>query len=320
MNETRKPFWIGVFLLSGLVLLVGGILILARDSLWSKPVEYVVYFTGALDGLDVGADVTYRGVKVGSVRDIRLSYDRKINDVIMPVVIRISTDVGNKPSTGPQLDKAIARLAERGLRAQLQVPSLLTGKAIVALDFFPGQDGYVRDDGEESTGLTAIPTVPSRLDQAADVLRDLADGLRSVPLKETLESANRTLERMESLLASPELGSSVSRFNELLGSLNQISRQLDRRLPGFMDNLDDSGRELKQALADVRKAADSARQTLEDASVLVQEGQRSLSPQSELQYELLQALQNISSASKSLQRTAQAIEQQPQSLIFGKKQ
>lgn len=318
MNETRKPFWIGVFLLSGLVLLVGGILILARDNLWSKPVEYVVYFTGALDGLDVGADVTYRGVKVGSVYDIRLSYDRKINDVIMPVVIRINSNPGAARATGPQLDRSIARLLERGLRAQLQVPSLLTGKAIVALDFFPGQPGYVREG--DSTGLVAIPTVPSRIDQAADLLRDLAESVRSVPLKETLESANRTLEHMENLLASPELSGSVSRFNELLGHLNQISRQLDNRLPGFMDNLDDGGRELKDALVDVRKAADSARQTLEDASVLVKEGQRSLSPQSELQYELLQALQNISSASKTLQRTAQSIEQQPQSLIFGKKE
>lgn len=318
MNETRKPFWIGIFLLSGLVLLIGGILLLARDNFMSRPVEYVVYFTGALDGLDIGADVTYRGVKVGSVRDIRLSYDRSINDVIMPVVVRINTDSATRAKTGPQLDRSIARLVERGLRAQMQVPSLLTGKAIVALDFFPGQPGYVRD--EEVTGLTAIPTVPSRIDQAADLLRDVAEGLSSAPLRETLEAANRTMEHLEKLLGSPELASGLSRFNDLLGSLNRIGGQLERQLPEFMDNLGEGSAELSAALADVRKAADSARQVMEDASVLVKEGQRSLSPQSELQYELIQALQGISGAAKSLQRTAQAIEQQPQSLIFGNKE
>src|SRR5690554_6574168 len=103
MNETRKPFWIGIFLLSGLMRLIGGLLMLARDDVWSEPVEYVVYFTGALDGLVVGADVNYRGVKVGSVRHIRLSYDRTINDAIMPVVIPINTFSGTKASAGIQL-------------------------------------------------------------------------------------------------------------------------------------------------------------------------------------------------------------------------
>lgn len=318
MNETRKPFWIGVFLLSGIVLLVGGVLILARDSVWSKPVEYVVYFTGALDGLDVGADVTYRGVKVGSVRDIRLSYDRKINDVIMPVVIRINADSGTQIATGPQLDRSIALLVERGLRAQLQVPSLLTGKAIVALDFFPGQPGYVRD--RDVTGLTPIPTVPSRIDQAADVLHELAEGLRTVPLRETLEMATRTLEQMSALLGSKELEGSIGQFNQLLTGLNGITQQLDQSLPKLLGNLTDGSGELGLALAEVRQVARNAQQTLEGANELVSEGRRSLSPQSELQYELLQALQNISQASKTLERTAQVIEQQPQSLIFGRKE
>ena len=318
MNETRKPFWIGIFLLSGLALLVGGVLTLARDNVWSKPVEYVVYFTGALDGLDVGADVTYRGVKVGSVRDIRLSYDRKINDVIMPVVIRISTDNGRQSKTGPQLDRSIAQLVQRGLRAQLQVPSLLTGKAIVALDFFPGQPGYVRNN--DVTGLSAIPTVPSRIDQAADLIHDLAEGLRSVPLRETLDAANRTLSQLETLLGSPELEGSLTRFNELLSGLNNITRQLDTRMPGLLDNLNEGSSELRQALAEIRKVAVSAQTTLEGADQLLGEGRRSLSPASELQYELIQALQNVSRASKTLERTAQAIEQQPQSLIFGRKE
>ena len=318
MNETRKPFWIGVFLLSGIVLLVGGVLVLARDSVWSKPVEYVVYFTGALDGLDVGADVTYRGVKVGSVRDIRLSYDRKINDVIMPVVIRINSGSATRPSTSPHLDRSIARLLERGLRAQLQVPSLLTGKAIVALDFFPGQPGYVRD--EEVTGLVAIPTVPSRIDQAADLLRDLADGLRAVPLKETLEAANRTMESLDRLLSSSELEGSIGQFSALLGNLDAVARQLDQQLPVLLGNLNQGSEEFKQALTGVHQIADNAREVLDSAGRLVEEGQRSLSPQSELQYELLQTLRNISRASKSLERTAQAIEQQPQSLIFGRKE
>lgn len=317
MSQPRKAFWIGAFLLSGVVLLVGGVFVLARDNIFSRPVEYVVFFTGALDGLDIGADVTYRGVKVGNVRDIRLSYDRKINDVIMPVVIRISTETGTKKTTGPQLDRSIALLVERGLRAQLQTPSLVTGKAIVALDFFKGQEGYVRE--ENDTGLSVIPTVPSKIDQAADVLRDLVEGFKTVPVKETLEAVNRTLLTVDALVSSPELAEGLANVNTLLSNLNNISVQLHADLPAIMGNLRESSAQVSEVLADVQAATESAKQALTDVAQLVDDGQRSLGPQSELQYELLQALQNMAQASKALQRTAESIEQQPQSLIFGKK-
>ena len=161
MSQSRKPFFIGLFLLAGVVLFIAGLLILARDNVFSRPSEYVVYFTGALDGLDVGADVTYRGVKVGSVQSISLSYDPNLNDVIMPVIIRINTE-----HKAAQLERSIKVLIERGLRAQMQTPSLLTGKAIVALDIFPDQVGYAREPSVVE--LPIIPSVPSRIDQAAD--------------------------------------------------------------------------------------------------------------------------------------------------------
>lgn len=316
MSQSRKPFLIGVFIFAGIVLFIAGLLILARDNVFSRPVEYVVYFTGALDGLDVGADVTYRGVKVGSVQEIRLSYDPELNDVIMPVVIRISTDTGSKSHTGAQLNRSIKQLIDRGLRAQLQTPSLLTGKAIVALDIFPNQAGYRRDPSVVE--LPVIPTVPSKIDQAADLLRDMVSGLKEVPVKETLLAANRTLESIDTLVNSPELQAGLADFGRSLHSFAQISDELQRRMPSMLDNLEGSSAELKHALADVRSAAQSAKQALEAVDELAVEGQRSLGPQSELQYEVLQALQNVARASKALQRTAESIEQQPQSLIFGK--
>ncbi len=312
MSQSRKPFFIGLFLLAGVVLFIAGLLILARDNVFSRPAEYVVYFTGALDGLDVGADVTYRGVKVGSVQSISLSYDPKLNDVIMPVIIRINTE-----HKAAQLERSIKVLIERGLRAQMQTPSLLTGKAIVALDIFPDQIGYAREPSVVE--LPTIPSVPSRIDQAADLLRDVAQGIKDMPLRETLDAANSTIQAIERLINSTELNEGLSKFNATLHSFEQISGQIQQRLPSMLDNVEQSSDELKQALADISLAADSAKDALEEMNELVSEGRRSIGPQSELQYEILQALQNISQASKSVQRTAETLEQQPQSLIFGKK-
>lgn len=318
MTESRKPFFIGAFLLAGVALLAAGLLLLSRDSLFSKPVEYVVYFTGALDGLDVGADVTYRGVKVGSVRQITLSYDRNLNDVVMPVTIRINAEKDrNNEDGGSGFDRSIGRLVERGLGAQLQTPSFLTGKAIVALDFFPDQKTYIREP--HIIDLPAIPTVPSRIDQAADVLRDLVDGLKEMPLKDTLEAANKTLLAFERLASAPETQAGIESLSGSLASFEKITQQLQQRLPGMLDNVHSGSVELKEALGDVRHAAQSARDALQQMDGMVSDGRRSLGPQSELQYQLLQSLQDLGQASKALQRTAESLEQQPQSIIFGKK-
>jgi len=317
MSEPRKPFLIGAFLLSGVVLLAAGLLLLSRDSLLSRPVEYVVYFTGALDGLDVGADVTYRGVKIGNVRQINLSYDRSLNDVVMPVTIRINTDSARSSKADRGFDRSIEPLIERGLRAQLQTPSLLTGKAIVALDFFVEQPGYIRDP--HLVDLPAIPSVPSRIDQISDVLRNLAEGLREMPLKETLETANKTLLAFERLASAPETQAGIQSLSVSLVNFEKISQQLQQRLPRMLDNVESGSVELKAALIDVRHAAQSARDALQQMDAMVRDGRRSLGPESELQYELLQSLQDLGQASKALQRTAESIEQQPQSIIFGKK-
>lgn len=317
MSESRKPFLIGAFLLSGVALLVAGLLLLSRDSLLSRPVEYVVYFTGALDGLDVGADVTYRGVKVGNVQQINLSYDRTLNDVVMPVTIRINSESARSKKKDRGFDHSIEPLIARGLRAQLQTPSLLTGKAIVALDFFPEQPGYIRDP--HIIDLPAIPTVPSRIDQIADVLRDLAKGLKEMPLKETLEAANKTLLAFERIATAPETQAGLHSLSVSLANFEKISQQLQQRLPGMLDNVHSGSVELKDALVDVRHAAQSARDALQQMDAMFSDGRRSLGPQSELQYELLQSLQDLGQASKALQRTAESLEQQPQSIIFGKK-
>jgi len=314
MSEPRKPFWIGAFLLSGIVLLAGGLLLLGRDNWFSQPSDYVVYFTGALNGLDVGADVTYRGVKVGTVREIRLSYDRELQDVVIPVVLRINPDAGSR---GQRFDRVVERLVERGLRAQLQTQSLLTGKAIVALDLFPGQAGYVREPHELE--LPTIPSVPSRVDQAADVLRDLLDTLRELPLGEMIVSANNTLQALERLSSSPELQGGLLSLGQTLHSLENLTQQLQRQIPPILDNARQGSGELRMAIGDLRQAAQAATVALQQMQGLAGDTQRSLGPESEVQYQLLQTLEELGRAGKALQRTAESLEQRPESLIFGNK-
>jgi ABC-type transporter Mla subunit MlaD len=71
MSEKSRYFKIGLFTIVSLVLLcVGLIMFGAGSSLQAPPLILETYFTGSVQGLDVGALVKMSGVRIGKVKDI----------------------------------------------------------------------------------------------------------------------------------------------------------------------------------------------------------------------------------------------------------
>jgi paraquat-inducible protein B len=103
-----------------------------------------------------------------------------------------------------------------------------------------------------------------------------------------------------------------------LVKLDRLSGRLEQQLPPIMDNVQQSSVDLHDAVGEIRRAAQNAAQALQQIKGLAADSRRSLGPESEVQYEALRALQELSQAGKALQRTMEGFDQQPQSFIFGK--
>jgi paraquat-inducible protein B len=161
--------------------------------------------------------------------------------------------------------------------------------------------------------------VPSRIDQVANLLRELTGSLREMPLREMVVSANNTLQALERLSTSPELQGGLLSLGQTLRNVESLTQQLQRQIPPILDNARQGSGELRTAIGDLRQAAQAATVALQQMQGLAGDTQRSLGPESEVQYQLLQALEELGRASKALQRTAESLEQQPESLIFGNK-
>ena len=98
-----------------------------------------VIFTGSVKGLNIGAPVTLRGVKIGEVSDIGISYDSKTQEFVIPVIVAVNSHdlgMGEQPSESEFLEPLVAR----GLRAQLKTQSLLTGLLYVNQDIMDTHD------------------------------------------------------------------------------------------------------------------------------------------------------------------------------------
>ena len=175
-----RPAVVGGFILSGLALAVAAILLFGGTHLFSPSVHAVVYFQGSVANLIVGAPVTFRGVRVGTVSghrgDPRYDGSHGPHSGLPgpdPAQIFLQNGIAG------QTDAAFDRLLKAGLRAQLDMQSLITGQLRIDLDLQPGAaDG----DRGRRRGRVEIPSIPSKLQTIEAEIAEL-------PLKEIAENA-----------------------------------------------------------------------------------------------------------------------------------
>lgn len=206
MSKKVNKTAIGLFVLCGVFLLILAVLIFGSGSLFRHTYKYVLFFDGSLKGLSVGSPVTFRGVKIGSVKKIGLVYNENTKDIAIPVSIEIEQRIKGAPSLGdPDNDK---KMVAMGLRARLEILNLLAGQLMISFDFYP-------DKAPVYCGLKneypELPTVP--------VSQDFLQLINDVPVKDITMNLSETLKGMNKLVNSGELESSVK---ELTGTLREV--------------------------------------------------------------------------------------------------
>ena len=89
MSKKANPATIGLFVIVAVILAFAAVLVLGSGKFMEDAQTYVLYFEGDLNGLDVGAPVTSRGVKVGEVTSVSIVYDHETLSIVTPVLIKI---------------------------------------------------------------------------------------------------------------------------------------------------------------------------------------------------------------------------------------
>src|SRR3546814_17667601 len=75
MSRRASPTVVGSFFLGALGLLIAAVALFGSGMLFSEKRAYILYFEGSVAGLQIGSPVTVRGVRIGSVTEVRLLLD-----------------------------------------------------------------------------------------------------------------------------------------------------------------------------------------------------------------------------------------------------
>jgi ABC-type transporter Mla subunit MlaD len=141
-----KPnyFKIGVFVILACTLIVAAIIFFGSGLFTEEKIYFETYFDGAVSGLDIGAPVELRGVRMGQVEQITFAqseYETEISPESYLnygnyVMVLASLDVEKLPAEMNLEERIqnVERLTERGFRLRL-ASSLLTGQAYLQGDY-----------------------------------------------------------------------------------------------------------------------------------------------------------------------------------------
>ncbi len=320
MKKKMSKARTGGFILGSIAFFIVCLITLGGRDIFSDSVEYVLYFDGSVSGLSLGAPVVFRGVPLGKVTQIILIANTQSEEVTIPVHIAIDPKsiVHDKNSTEAATSSEhvmlMQRMIQRGLRARLNMRSLITGQYSVDLDFFPETPAryHSADHSRE------IPTVPSTFDEFQRTLSRL-------PLEEMSRSLHMALDSVAKLSSNEDLLKSLTairmtfentaKFTEdavtlrddlqrTLNALGDTSTTIDNQLPQIMATL-------QLTIASIRVVADDLRGSIAEANKLV-------APTVKVLHGAQKSLDEISKASKAVGALARMIEKNPRSLILGK--
>lgn len=344
---------VGLFTLVGLALLA--LAVVLAGGHWFVPREAALLrFRTSVYGLQVGAPVVFRGVRVGQVTAVDLA-PAGPGGIAIPVKVEferallrnlLGPAAAASGATGSDGARLLPALLARGLVAKLAMQSLLTGQLYVDLDLDPARAGAIRAQEREPEAMPAagalpvIPTVPSQLQS----LQAQLEGLDLGQIGRDLSALTTSLRQ---LLAGPEPTRMVTQLADAAQALQRLAVRLEREVPPLARSAQAAFGEGQRAASSVGRSAEQLAQQVGAAASQVQgqvgavsaagvttlvQVQRSAealrlaaealrgtaAEDSSLRLNADRALADVSRAARSLRELAELLERHPEALLRGK--
>jgi paraquat-inducible protein B len=320
MGKKINPATVGAFVLGAVGLILAAVVIFGSGNLFRKTHEFVIYFGGDINGLRVGALVKFKGVEIGQVSKIRLRLEQDVNhqngqlraDVRIPVVIQLDEEkiVSHGGSAIDLSDPhTVPNLIREGLRAQLGSDSFVTGLMYVALDIQPNTP--IQMVAPPGSPLQEIPAVPNTMEQAQAVAVRIFERLDKVDFNAVVTQMTGMLDSIRQITTSPAL-------REVVANSEKTREQLDRTLAGAQQTLATVNGQVPQLSDSLQKTSAATDAAVKQARLTLGTVQTTIQPNSPINYQALQTLQDVSAAAHSIKELADYLQRNPSAIVRGR--
>jgi len=347
MSKPANKTVIGLFVLGAIALVVIAIVVLGSGKFFKRTFTAVCFFEGSVGGLNEGSPVVFRGVKIGSVTGIVLTFNTK--DLVIKIPVFIEIDPSHFKPIGPtpvdyRPGQSVSLLIERGLRASLEMQSIVTGQMQVGLDFHPEKPAtFVGAEPE----YLEIPTVQTPL-------QELAKKIEKLPIEEIFEKLQSAIGGIEKVVNTPEITQIIQNLNlavldlkKLVGNVDSqvgeigpsvkgavtdvrtLVQKVDGKIDPLASNVNETiegygkiaknvNEQIGPLAGNIEKTLEEARATLVQAKKALAAAEDTLEGDSSLSYEIESTLKEINSGVQAIRSLADYLKRHPESVIWGK--
>ena len=269
-----------------------------EEQAFVRKVQFVMYFTGSVRGLNPGAPVEFRGIKIGEVLDIRLEFDSENTSFRIPVLVEIEPDrIVDRDMAGiVSPEETLTELVQKGLRARLQTGSLLTGQLFVELNLYP--DAPLNLVADASVPYPELPTVAGALEGITESISGIVEKIEMLDVQamgssvaNILDGADNLVNKEQSAQAVTDLEASMRSFKNILGKVEE---------------------------SDLQQTVNSANLVLVNLTKTLQVLEQTLQPNAPLQYNVIKVMDELEETARSIRALVETLERQPQAIIFGR--
>ncbi|MDQ8193838.1 MlaD family protein [Coraliomargarita sp. SDUM461004] len=330
-RNSPNPKIIGAFVTVMLALIVAMVMYFGTANFLNRSTHFILFFDQSVNGLQVGSAVKFRGVPVGEVRRIMIRAEGQHDEsTAIPVVIKINqsrleNDLGvSRTAFAPE---SIHESLERGLVAQLNLESLITGQLFVEFSFEPEKTVSAQTHLAEVNGMVEIPTLNSSLDEiTADVAQIIADVKEldlhklSNNINNLLISATTQLDGLNTSQISSSITETADEIKVFVAS-EQFSQSVDAMRVAFEQvtataqsfDLNDG-----PLSATIQTWTQQITDTLASLDNLTQDANALLQPGSDMRHEFESMLRELGRAARSVRLLSEYLERNPNALLTGR--
>ena len=316
MSLEKRKARVGAFIIGAITLLVVGILALGGLKYFAGESAFHLYFTNSISGLNVGSPVLLRGVTMGSVTRIALVGSANNDDITTVVSIQFNKDGFYLPSGKTVQDEneeqeLMREMVSKGLRAQLQTASLVTGQSCIMLDFFPETTA----EFHSSDPLTEVPTIKSPI-------QTLSQTFRKVPIEKIANDLQLSIHQLNEILLSGRIENTLKAVEDTFTTMNTLLKGFEKApalTERILTNVAEGTRDTPQMMADLRKSVADFSKTMNEVQAVVANAKNMVDPNSSLATQLNNLVRDGAAASRALRHFADTLDRNPESILQGRK-
>ena len=304
---------LGLFVVIGIVVMLGTGLFFAQRMRSRAVISLVTYVAENVSGLDISSPVRFRGVSIGRVSDIRIDP----NSVGKTIEIDFEIFQDRLVTIGANV-KRIQQMADLAVFPQLRtriVGNPVTGEAYLLLDLPanpppPVALGFTPDRPYVPSMPSPLAAVQDRLPAVLERAEQTLQTLREIVLRipDSLDRSDRFFSTIERTIRDSQLpqlsADSRTFFSTMTTQMGQISSDIDRVM-GTEGTLVKFSEEARTAIhdADLGGSTQGMRDALDRTSLAADDFRRSLPA--------------IRDALEQMRELARRLDEQPESVVYG---